>query len=117
MNILVDSSVWIAYFRGTENMQKMDFLIEEDLIVTNNLILAELIPHLYVQKERKLTNLLEQLSCFSLNTDWSNIIQMQMTCILNGINKMGIPDLLIAQNAIQNKLNIFTLDKHFYLMT
>ena len=31
----------------------------------------------------------------------------------NGINKVGIPDLIIAQHAIQNNCSLFSLDKHF----
>jgi len=31
----------------------------------------------------------------------------------NGINKVGIPDLIIAQNAIKNNIPLFSLDKHF----
>lgn len=41
---------------------------------------------------------------------------MQLTCLRNGINKVGIPDLIIAQHAIQNNLSLFSLDKHFTLL-
>jgi predicted nucleic acid-binding protein len=34
----------------------------------------------------------------------------------NGINAIGISDLIIAQNAIQNDLHLLSLDKHFNLM-
>ena len=33
-----------------------------------------------------------------------------------GINGVGIPDLLIAQNAIHNQCEIFSLDRHFALL-
>ena len=42
---------------------------------------------------------------------------MQVTCLRNGINKVGIPDLLVAQNAMQHNLSIFSLDKHFRLLS
>jgi predicted nucleic acid-binding protein len=58
MSVLVDTSVWVEYFRSGNNSEKLDFLIDENLIVTNDLILAELIPFLEVRKQRKLTNLL-----------------------------------------------------------
>jgi len=60
MSVLVDTSVWVKYFRSGNNSEKLDFLIDENLIVTNDLILAELIPFLKVRKQRKLTNLLPQ---------------------------------------------------------
>ena len=44
MSVLVDTSVWIEYFRSGNNFEKLDFLIDENLVVTNDLILAELIP-------------------------------------------------------------------------
>jgi predicted nucleic acid-binding protein len=42
---------------------------------------------------------------------------MQIACLQNGINGIGIPDLIIAQNAIQNHLHLFTFDKHFNLIS
>ena len=46
MSILVDSSVWIDYFRDGKNSERLDHFIDENLIVTNDLILTELIPFL-----------------------------------------------------------------------
>ena len=48
MSVLVDTSIWIDYFRGGSNSAQVDFLIDENLLVTNDLILTELIlfPHL-----------------------------------------------------------------------
>lgn len=116
MKVLVDSSVWIAYFRGTASLSSLDLMIEEGMIVTNDLILAELTPPLLVRGERKLAGLLRDIECFPLMIDWEDIIQMQVTCLRHGINKMGIPDLIIAQCAAQNSLSLFSLDKHFQLL-
>jgi predicted nucleic acid-binding protein len=117
MNVLVDSSVWIAYFRGTSDLPSLDWLIEEGLAVTNDLILAELTPALLVRGERKLVGLLLEIERIPLAFDWDGIIEMQVTCLRNGINKVGIPDLIIAQNAIQHNLALFSLDKHFRLLS
>ena len=38
--VLVDSSVWIDYFRGTGIDDRLDGLMEEGQIVTNDLVLA-----------------------------------------------------------------------------
>jgi predicted nucleic acid-binding protein len=64
MSVLVDTSIWIDYFRTGNNSERLDFLIDENLI-------------------------------------------------LNGI---GIPDLIVAQNAKQNHCEIYSLDSHFKLM-
>jgi predicted nucleic acid-binding protein len=116
MNVLVDSSVWIAYFRGNCDLPSLDWMIEEGLTVTNDLILAELTPALLVHGERKLVGLLREIERIPLALDWDGIIEMQVTCLRNGINRVGIPDLIIAQNAIQHNLALFSLTKHFRLL-
>ena len=51
-----------------------------------------------------------------LTIDWDGIVTLQLTCLKNGINTIGIPDLIIVQNALQHTLRIFAEDKHFLLM-
>jgi len=42
---------------------------------------------------------------------------MQTQNLLHGINNVGIPDLFIVQNAIDNNIQLFSYDKHFMLMS
>ena len=116
MSVLVDTSIWVEYFRTGDNSEKLDFLIDENLIVTNDLILAELIPFLKIQNQRKLINLLLNINRFDLSVNWNQIIEYQYKCLKNGLNGIGIPDLIIAQNAKQNHFEIYSLDNHFRLM-
>ena len=116
MSVLVDTSIWVEYFRTGDNSEKLDFLIDENLIVTNDLILAELIPFLKIQNQRKLINLLLNIISFDLSVNWNQIIEYQYKCLKNGLNGIGIPDLIIAQNAKQNHCEIYSLDNHFRLM-
>lgn len=116
MSVLVDSSIWVEYFRGSAGDGKLDFLIEENLVVVNDLILAELIPALHLRRQHKLISLMREIICPPLAVDWNNLIQMQIACLKHGINKVGIPDLMIAQHAIQNRLELYTRDKHFTLI-
>ncbi len=117
MKVLVDSSVWVAYFRGTSDLPVLDWFIEEALVVTNELVLAELMPPLLVRGERRLISLLREIECVSLTINWQGITEMQVTCLRNGINKVGIPDLIVAQQVMQCSLSLFTMDKHFRLMS
>jgi predicted nucleic acid-binding protein len=48
-----------------------------------------------------------------LTIDWHGIVELQVTCLRNGINKVGVPDLIIAQQAMQHRISLLTLDKHF----
>jgi predicted nucleic acid-binding protein len=114
MSVLVDSSVWIDYFRNGND--RMDQLIEEDLLVTNEIILSELIPALKLQKQEEVIESLLSLDLVELNIDWDLIREYQTINLRNGINKVGIPDLIIFQQTIEQNLYLFSLDKHFKLM-
>jgi predicted nucleic acid-binding protein len=115
MSVLVDTSIWIEYFRTENNSEKLDFLIDENLIVINDLILAELVPSLRVRNQRKIVNLLYTINKLQLSINWDQIIEFQFKCLKNGLNGIGIHDLIVAQNAKQNHCEIYSLDNHFKL--
>ncbi len=116
MMVLVDTSIWIDYFRGSGNSKDMEFLIDENLIIINDIILAELIPYLKIKKQTKVVKLLYEITRIPLNIHWEEIIEFQLKCLKSGANGVGIPDLIIAQNAKQNNCKIYSLDKHFRLL-
>jgi len=116
LRVLIDSSIWIAYFSGNQELNNLDHLIDENLIVANHIILSELIPFLKIKNEKKLISLLRQVELVELNIDWDEIIHVQTKCLRAGNNGIGIPDLIITQNAIQNNCSIYSLDKHFKLL-
>ena len=116
MTVLVDSSVWIDYFRSGEKSDKLDYFIDENILVINDLILAELIPFLKIKNQYKIVSLLNAVNKLVLNINWDQIIDYQYKCLKNGISGIGIPDLIIAQNAVQNNCAVYSLDNHFRLM-
>ena len=116
MSVLVDTSIWIDYFRSGNDSTQMDFLIDENLLVTNDLILTELIPFLKTRNETKIINLLYNINRLELFINWNEIIDYQYEGLKNGLNSIGIPDLIIVQNAKQNNCEIYTIDNHFFLM-
>jgi len=116
MSVIVDTSVWIDYFRSGNNSAKLDFLIDEELIVINDLILAELVPFLKVQNQRNIIKLLFNIKKLDLTLNWDQIIEFQFNCLKNGLNRIGIPDLIVAQNAKQNRCEIYSFDNRFRLM-
>lgn len=117
MDVLVDTSVWIDYFRGGSHSDDLDMLIDENFIVSNEVILAELIPYLKIKKQSKVIKLLQEINRAPLDIQWLEIIDYQTKCLKNGANGVGIPDLIIAQNAKQNNLKVYSFDKHFQLMS
>ncbi len=117
MEVLVDTSIWIDYFRGDGNSEELDFLLNENLIVTNEIILAELIPYLKIKKQMKVIKLLHDINMLTLRINWEEIINFQAKCLKSGANGIGIPDLIIAQNAKQYNCKIYSIDKHFRLLS
>lgn len=63
-----------------------------------------------------LVNLLRSIEKIKIDINWDDIIRMQTINLKNGLNRVGIPDLIIAQNSIQNQVRFFSFDKHFEIM-
>ena len=116
MHILVDTSIWVDYLKSGSNSTKLDSLLEDNLVVINDIILAELVPFLIIKKQYKIVESLQSITLLPLKIDWAEIIQWQTACLNAGINGVGIPDLLIAQNSKQHSVVIYSLDKHFRLL-
>ncbi|TGL56898.1 PIN domain-containing protein [Leptospira jelokensis] len=117
--VLIDSSIWIEYFRNSNSKisEEVDSLIDNGNIYTNEIILTELIPFIKIKKKSELIHLLETIESFKMNIDWKQLREFQILNLKNGINHVGIPDLIILQNVIQNKSCLFTMDKHFKMMS
>jgi len=117
VSVLVDTSVWIDYFRSGDDHHRLDVLIDENIVDTNDLILAELIPFLKIRRQKSIIELLKNINNLQLQIKWDEIIEFQVNCLKKGINGVGIPDLIIAQNAKQNDCEIYSLDTHFKLLS
>jgi len=115
--ILVDSSVWISFFKGSIDQDPFFTLIDTNQLCINDLILSEIVPSLLFKKEHKLIEILHQIERSPLNIDWNGIIVFQARNLAKGINRVGVPDLIIMQNAIQNNLKLHSLDSHFKQMS
>jgi predicted nucleic acid-binding protein len=112
---LTDSSVWIDYLKNGQP-GILDRLIEENLICINEIIFTELAPVLKKQNETIALKGLQAIDRIPLNIDWDVIRKYQFMNLENGINHVGIPDLIILQQVINEKITLFSYDKHFKLM-
>ena len=117
MNNLIDSSAWIEYFKGNKTYNFITELIYNNAICTNEIILTELLPSIIHKKEKKLAELLNSLKKYLVTIDWQEIRNIQILNLKHGNNNIGISDIIIAQNCIQNNLKLVTNDKHFYVMS
>jgi predicted nucleic acid-binding protein len=75
MSVLVDTSIWVDYFRSGNNSEKFDFLIDENLIVTNDLILSELILFLKTRNQQRIIHLSLNIKRLDLFINWEEIIE------------------------------------------
>lgn len=118
--VIVDTSVWIAFFRGRPEdktiSDALDYLLSGDEVLINDIILTELVPFLNVRGENERASSLSVLRSPSMETDWNELRKLQETCIRSGISKVGIPDLIVAQQAMRLDVPLFSIDKHFPLI-
>jgi predicted nucleic acid-binding protein len=113
---IMDSSAWIEFFKGNEEYSFIRELIYNNSLCTNDIILTELLPSIIHRRENKLADLLNSLRRKVLIIDWQEIQGIQILNLKHGNNNVGISDIIIAQNCMQNKLKIITKDKHFKAM-
>lgn len=113
--VLVDSSVWIRYLK-TGRPETLDRLIHEDLACINELIYTELAPSLMKREEYDVLEGLNAIEKIPLLIDWELVRYYQLINLQNGINRVGIPDLIILQQVIDQRISLYSLDKHFRLM-
>jgi predicted nucleic acid-binding protein len=116
MNYIIDSNVWIEFFNKKNYFSSVSELLLNNNVFINQIILAELIPQSRARKELELIECLSGIELLELNIHWDEIIEIQFQCIKNGINKLGLLDIAIAQNARQNSLGLFTINRHMKLL-
>ena len=77
--ILVDTSIWIDYLEDSDSNSVLDELVVNNLVCTNDLILAELIPDIHLQQKKELVEALMSFRRYEIRIDWAQIIQMQVS--------------------------------------
>jgi len=117
MSYIVDSCVWIDFFSKKLHFNAISELLFKDEIYTNSVILAELRPSAMACKQKKFIDCISALEEIPLNINWNEIEEIQYHCIKSGMNKVGLLDIVIAQNAKQNGLAVFSTDKHMNFLS
>ena len=116
--ILVDTSVWIEYFRKKDPLYStVDKLIDEDGICCIGLVLAELIQGAGSREEIK--TLKDFTSVFAFLEEsaklWEKAGELSFELKKAG-QPIGLADCYIAAAASQFGVAILTLDNHFSLI-
>ncbi|MBL8310772.1 MAG: PIN domain nuclease [Burkholderiales bacterium] len=116
--ILVDSSVWIDYFRGTtsDEANRLDSMLDSERIVVGDIILAEVLRGFSVDKHfndaRRLLLRLEQTSLggTELAVDAATKCRFLRA---RGITVRGTVDALIATYCMRHEVALLTRDRDF----
>ena len=118
--ILVDTSVWIDFFRDGSSLHGavVDGLLEQEMVCTTPLIKAEILPS--ARNKKEFNTLLDYFGALPLLEDpptlWDDIMHAQFKLKRKGLHGIGIPDLMIAVTAKAHDREIFSRDRHFRLM-
>ena len=113
VKVLVDTNVWIDYFKNGMHVKEIRSLLEQQCLVTNDVVIAELLPIIIHDKKEEIADLLNALERIPVFVNWNALIDAQQKCLKNGYNKIGLLDLMILQTSIEHSLEIFSIDKHF----
>jgi hypothetical protein len=116
--MLVDSSVWIDYFRGITTVQtnKLDTLLGTEPLLTGDIILAEVLQGFVSDKDfNQAKKLLTSLEIVALGGEH---IAIQSAKNFRKLRAQGITvrktiDTLIATYCIENKLSLLHNDRDF----
>jgi len=113
---LVDTSIWVEFFRGRNTVikERVLDLLDANRIVINGVIISELLMGARGKKETEFVK--ERLSRLDfLNADKDFFIRCGN--IGNRVRKAGInmplSDIMITTHAILHNLIVFTMDSHF----
>ena len=115
--VLVDTSIWIEYFKGNKTVQDMIHDIKCYQCFIIGPVIAELLLGIKTSSEKnRLITCMNVLPMLEItDNDWIYAGNTANTLRQKGIT-VPLPDLIIFSAANKNNCAIFTLDKHFEII-
>lgn len=114
--VLIDTSVWIAYFRGTNRNlgEKTDEIIDSSVVCVPKVVIAELIQGAKTEKEVSLISGFSGTFTIIDQTEdsWIKAGRLSFEMKRKG-STVSLVDCYIAVLAFESKCAVFTLDAHF----
>lgn len=114
--ILIDTSVWISYFKNKDNSlsEKVEDVLKTTDVYVPRVVIAELVQG--AKSEKEISVIEEFIEAFNIidQTDgtWLNAGKLSFSMKRKGVT-VNIVDCYIAVLASENSCKIFTLDEHF----
>jgi len=112
---VIDTSVWVDFFRGVPSVKALiERLLAKDRVFTAGPILFELLQGIKSPEEKKQVReaLLSMHYLEITLQDWEGAALLSTDLRLKGIT-IPLTDLLIAQLAKRNNLEVISFDLHF----
>ncbi len=113
MNALVDTSVWIDFFRGVD-CPELEESLSRGWVWTSPVVVAELLSGVRSPKEER--DLLAFLEALPLSetplAHWIAVGRLRQFSLKQGIS-LSTPDAHIAQTALDLKATLYTRDRVF----
>jgi predicted nucleic acid-binding protein len=119
--VLVDTSVWIEYFRGGDPSVTgiVEALIKGGAVVTAGIILAELLQGARTDREveiiEDMKDTFEWISLERSDESWIRAGKLSRDLRRAG-NAVHLTDCLIAVLAVENRCRVASLDAHFRMI-
>lgn len=114
-SILADTSAWIEFFKPQSSIgKKLESLIMKNSVWVCGVVLFELVQGVRSEEEKDLIlNAISELKYVEMTKRlWQKAGELSASLKKKGLN-LPLSDIFIAALAIEHKLSIFTLDKHF----
>jgi tRNA(fMet)-specific endonuclease VapC len=113
--ILVDTSIWIEFFRAKSEVgDHLETLLTQNAVWTCGVVLYEVLQGIKSENEKsKLRSMLTDLPYIEMRkATWERAAEFAILAKKNGLT-LPLSDIFIAAIALENDLSIYTLDKHF----
>jgi hypothetical protein len=116
--ILVDSSVWIDYFRGvtTPQVERLDELLGSDIVATGDLMLTEVLQGF--RSDRDFNEARKLLTSLVIVEIGGRDVSIQAARNFRALRALGVTvrktiDALIATRCIESQLTLLYSDRDF----
>ena len=113
--ILVDTSIWIEFFRPKSELGRLvEIFLAEDAVCTCGIVMFEVLKGIKSGDEKsKILSIFEILPYAEMTKNlWQRASELSVHLGKKGLN-LPNSDIFIATIALEHNLYIFTLDRHF----
>jgi hypothetical protein len=113
--VLVDTSVWIGFFRGTDNLPgQFRELLQSEQLVACGIVIAELLAGVRNANERESVEIgMAGLDYLEMNQSTWTLVGTTLAGLRRAGKALPVSDVMLAALAIENDCRVLTFDRHF----